>query len=128
MSEVTIRERFEAAKRGAKGRWRDIFVSAGIEESLLVKPNRPCPLCGGRDRFSFTDKYEVGNYLCRHCGHGDGFELLSRFLGISVFDALETVERFCGLPVPEHGTGRARQEWPKKDDAPHKTPYHLAIV
>lgn len=127
MSEVTIRERFEAAKRRAKGRWRDIFVSAGIEESLLVKPNRPCPLCGGRDRFSFTDKYEAGNYLCRHCGHGDGFELLSRFLGISVFDALETVERFCGLPVPEHGTGRARQEWPKKDDAPHKTPYHLAI-
>ena len=127
MSDFSVRARFEAAKRAAQGHWRDIFITAGIEERFLIKPNRPCPLCGGRDRFSFTDKFGAGNYLCRHCGHGDGFELLSRFLGIPVFEALETVERFCGLPVPERGGHRPRSERPKKDEAPHKTPYHLAI-
>lgn len=128
VTEYSVRERFAKAKQAAAGRWRDIFVSAGIEEKRLIKPNQPCPMCGGRDRFSFTDKFKGGDYLCRHCGHGDGFELLSRFLSVSIFDALELVERFCGLPVPSR---RERREEKCSDTTEsfgrHETPYHLQL-
>lgn len=125
MTDQSVRERFEAAKRAADGRWRDIFVAAGIEEALLAKANRPCPLCGGTDRFSFTNKFHAGNYFCRHCGHGDGFELLSRYLSISVFEALERVERACGIYVPE-APRRAAPEKPAAEER-RKTPGHLRL-
>ncbi len=126
MTGQSVRERFEAAKRAADGRWRDIFVAAGMNDALLAKPNRPCPLCGGTDRFSFTNKFHAGNYFCRHCGHGDGFELLSRYLSISVFEALERVERACGIYVPDEAR-RAPREKPEATEGPRKTPGHLRL-
>ena len=126
MTDSSVRERFEAAKRAADGRWRDIFVAAGIEEALLVKSNRPCPLCGGTDRFSFTNKFHAGDYFCRRCGHGDGFELLSRYLSISVFEALEMVERACGIYVETHQRPKASRLKPSAE-GPRRTPGHLQL-
>ncbi len=36
----------------ARGHWPDILVRFGIDESYLRNRHGPCPLCGGRDRFT----------------------------------------------------------------------------
>lgn len=37
----------------------------------------PAPIAGGADRYSFKDP-DTGGWACRHCGGGDGWELLKR--------------------------------------------------
>lgn len=99
------KSRRNAALQGARGRWRDIFVSCGISAQIVDGSSRPCPVCGGRDRFRFDDKFGVGNYYCRGCGPGDGFDLIAKFLQCSFFESLQVVERFCGIEPtarPEH--------------------------
>lgn len=89
--------RTEAVVSAAKGRWPAIFVSCGMDESHFVKNGRSCPVCGGRDRFSFTDRWGRGNFICRGCGSGDGFDLIARYRQCGFIEALEIVERFCGI-------------------------------
>ena len=57
----------------ARGQWVAILAAAGIPEDALVgRHGRPCPRCGGRDRFSpLPDVAECGAVLCRHCFNGD---------------------------------------------------------
>ena len=64
-------------KHTAQGRWPEIFAAAGMDPGHFVKSNRPCPLCGGRDRFSLLrgERNEPdGRWYCRGCGYGDGIE------------------------------------------------------
>ena len=89
--------RTDSAVRAAKGRWPAIFASCGMDGSHFVKQGRPCPVCGGTDRFSFTDRWGRGNFICRGCGSGDGFDLISRYCQCGFIEALEVVERFCGI-------------------------------
>ncbi len=100
-------QRRDVAVRAAQGRWREIFVSCGIDGRLVDGKGRPCPLCGGRDRFSFTNKFGRGDYFCRNCGHGDGFDLVAAYLQCSFPEALRTVERFCAIEPPEFPQGSA---------------------
>ena len=62
--------RIEAVKQRAHGRWTEILASLGVDERILKRRNLPCPLCGGTDRFQYTDKFGEGNYHCRSCGPG----------------------------------------------------------
>lgn len=89
--------RTDSAVHAAKGRWPAIFASCGMDGSHFVKQGRPCPVCGGTDRFSFTDRWGRGNFICRGCGSGDGFDLISRYCQCGFIEALEVVERFCGI-------------------------------
>ena len=89
--------RTDSAVRAAKGRWPAIFASCGMDGSHFVKQGRSCPVCGGTDRFSFTDRWGRGNFICRGCGSGDGFDLISRYYQCGFIEALEVVERFCGI-------------------------------
>jgi putative DNA primase/helicase len=57
--------------------WPTVLPRLGIEVAL-EKPNRPCPACGGTDRFTFDNRKGRGDFYCRVCGAGDGFELLRR--------------------------------------------------
>jgi phage/plasmid primase-like uncharacterized protein len=44
---------------------------AGIPHEYLNKKGHPCPLCGGKDRFSLIDEAK-GTVFCRHCfNHGN---------------------------------------------------------
>lgn len=92
-----LSQRTDSAVRAAKGRWPEIFVSCGMPREHFLKKGRPCPVCGGTDRFSFTDRWGRGNFICRGCGSGDGFDLISRYCQCGFIEALETVERFCGI-------------------------------
>ncbi|MBL8302149.1 MAG: hypothetical protein JNM26_05190, partial [Ideonella sp.] len=48
-------ERIEAARLRAHGRWTEILAAGGVDARILQHRNGPCPLCGGTDRFQYTD-------------------------------------------------------------------------
>ena len=87
-------------KRRAHGRWSNILASLQVDERILKRLNLPCPLCGGTDRFQYTDKFGEGNYHCRSCGPGGGFKLLQAVRGIDFNTALREVERCVGASPP----------------------------
>ena len=89
--------RIEAVKQRAHGHWTEILASLGVDERILKRRNLPCPLCGGTDRFQYTDKFGEGNYHCRQCGAGGGFKLLQAVLGVDFNTALRDVERCLGM-------------------------------
>lgn len=96
MQSLEYATRVEEVKRRAHGRWTEILGSLGVDERILKKRNGPCPLCGGTDRFQYTDKFDEGNYHCRACGAGGGFKLLQAIKGIDFNTALREVERCVG--------------------------------
>lgn len=96
MNTAEFNHRVEVIKHRASGHWPDILQRLGIDPILLNRKNQPCPLCGGHDRFQFTDKFAHGNFFCRGCGPGDGFKLLKGVLGLRFGAALEAVESVVG--------------------------------
>lgn len=91
-------------KRAAEGRWPEIFAAAGMDPAHFERENRPCPLCGGRDRFSFFRKEEQGRWFCRGCGWGDGIELVRKFTHRTFPETLRWLESHLGLPPEERRT------------------------
>ncbi len=63
-----------------------------------------CPVCGGTDRFHFTDDHHHGNWHCRQCdapNYGDGLDLVAKTNGISILEAAKVVANVQALPLPE---------------------------
>ena len=90
--------RVQRIQEAASGRWLDILIDAGLPEVMLLRLNRPCPLCGGRDRFSFYRNKPDGHWFCRGCGYGDGLSLLQKWRSERFTDTLVYLERVLGLP------------------------------
>lgn len=82
-----------AITEAARGRWRDILEALGVPAEFLTRRNGPCPHCGGKDRWRFTDHNQVGAWWCNHCGTGDGFDLLQQFHGWDFATAAQEVEK-----------------------------------
>lgn len=89
------------ARTAAQGKWRGLLAALGLEESFLNGKNGPCPMCGGKDRWRFTDFEGHGCWVCNHCGKGDGFELLKLLRNWSFPEAAREVERLVGSVVAE---------------------------
>jgi putative DNA primase/helicase len=53
-------------------------------------------LCGGKDRFRFTDKDREGWYYCNQCGPGSGIVLLRRLHGWEHAEACRQVDAVLG--------------------------------
>lgn len=87
-------------KRRAHGRWTELLRALGVDEKILSKRNQPCPLCGGTDRFQYTDRYGEGNYHCRGCGPGGGLKLLQAVRGWDFVTVLRRLEECVGSTVP----------------------------
>jgi len=85
----------ERLKREAKGRWLGVFESFGID--VGVGKHQPCPVCGGKDRFRFTDKHGNGNYFCNGCDPGDGFDLIMKYTGLSFSETIQKVSEIIGV-------------------------------
>lgn len=80
----------------ARGRWQGILTHFGLEPKYLQSRHGPCPFCGGRDRFRWTNKDGEGNYICNQCGLGDGMDLLMRLKGWDFQTAASEVDRIVG--------------------------------
>ncbi len=81
----------------AKGRWFEILSALGIPEKVLNKRHQPCPMCGGKDRFRWTNYHDDGMYICSQCGAGNGFQLLMKFHG---WTFARTAAEIDTLPIP----------------------------
>ncbi len=93
-------------RRLAQGRWRAILQDAGIPSDYLEgRKGRPCPKCGGRDRFApMRDLPERGAVLCRHCFNsstdprsGDGLASLQWWLGVDTAQAIQWLRAWLGI-------------------------------
>lgn len=87
-------------RTAARGRWRGILHSLGMDERSLSGKHGPCPLCGGKDRFRFDDKDGRGTYYCSGCGAGDGVKLAMGITGQDFKATAEQVERLAGVVQP----------------------------
>ena len=96
-------------KEAAFRRWRQILPALGISEQLLRRKAQPCPMCGGVDRFVFDDKHGNGDYFCRQCGPGNGFDLLRKIFGWDFAHTATEVDRVLGTGLPQK-TYIARQK------------------
>ncbi len=65
----------------AQGRWLEILAALGIDENYLRNRHGPCPICGGKDRFRWDNKWDNGEYYCQQCGPGNGMLLLRKLKG-----------------------------------------------
>jgi putative DNA primase/helicase len=98
--------RLSAADIHARIAWPEVLAQLGIGESFLRrKKSGPCPMCGGRDRYTFDNRHHRGDFFCRGCGPGDGFELLMRVHGWTFSEARRQVltaahlESFSNMPL-----------------------------
>jgi putative DNA primase/helicase len=80
-----------------RGQWPRIIMILGLLDSkALAHKDVPCPCCGGRDRFRFSDK-DVGRWFCRGCNEGgDGVALVMRIKGVDFKGAAQAIESVIG--------------------------------
>lgn len=87
----------------AQGKWRGILLDLGMTQKQLDGTNQPCPVCGGRDRFRFTNMNGNGTAYCSgECGGGlSGIELVKRLQGVDFEGAAALVRERLGLGVAD---------------------------
>ena len=71
----------EMILRFARGHWKEILhFKLGIELESLENKHKPCPGCGGKDRFRFDDINGNGSWICSQGNgeliSGNGLELI----------------------------------------------------
>lgn len=84
----------------ARGRWREILPALGVPPVFLSGKHQPCLLCGGKDRFRFTDRHGEGDYFCNQCGAGKGLQLAMKFKGWDFKQAADEVDKIIGNLPP----------------------------
>ena len=78
------------------GRWHGILTALGIEAIVLNKKNQPCPMCGGKDRYRWTNHNDLGGYYCSGCGAGDGIKFVQEIFSLDFKGAAEKIETVIG--------------------------------
>lgn len=81
----------------ARGNWGRLFESLlGWTQQQTSGQHGPCPGCGGRDRFRFTNMDGDGSAFCNQClrDGGDGFSVLEHFGKCSFVEAKQKVAEF----------------------------------
>jgi hypothetical protein len=105
---------FEVVREQARGHWPYIFAHLGIE--VGTGRHRPCPACGGNDRFRCDDKDGRGSWFCNQCDPhaGDGFALVMNVRGCHFPEALRLVAGILGLTPSSHAPRLHRQHLIRK--------------
>lgn len=101
----------DAVLRDAVGRWHGILGRFGMD--VGDGKHRPCPLCGGKDRFRFDDKGGEGTWICNQCGAGDGLSLLMKKLNVEFQEACLEVSKVIGT-VQAHTIPQESKASPEK--------------
>lgn len=85
--------------------WPAVLTALGVNPRYLDRKHGPCPICGGKDRYRFTDYRKRGDFICAQCAPKgeDGLTLLQRVFGWSFREALQRVAGITGAsPAPCH--------------------------
>lgn len=104
----------------AHGRWPDILQAAGIDQASFNGRHGPCPICGGKDRYRWSNK-SGGLWVCNMCTESrwsNGFALLMKHMGYSQFrDAADHVRAYFNGSTGQarHRPAVARREAPEFD-------------
>lgn len=95
-----------------KGLWREALQSiCGLHNDVFNKKHQPCPHCGGKDRFRWTDKLNEegdGGAICNVCGNDTGIGWLMKLTGEPYSEAINILGRFLGK-VPQDYRIRANK-------------------
>lgn len=99
-SQSRLKYRLDDVKTAARGRWPEILMALGVAEHYTdTRKHQPCPYCGGKDRYRFTDHKQGGGFICNHCtpDGGSGFDLLMLLFGYSFREAVQAVAGVLGM-------------------------------
>lgn len=99
----------------ARGHWASLLPSFGIGREYLTGKHGPCPMCGGRDRFRWDNLNNNGGWFCSGCGHGDGFDLVSKTTGMPFKDVAAKVAELLGATDDFKPRQRDPEEERQKD-------------
>jgi putative DNA primase/helicase len=80
----------------ARGKWRGVLMSLGLDERFMTGKHGPCPMCGGTDRFRWDNQHGNGGFICNKCGAGNGFDLLMGVHGWDFPTAAREVDAIVG--------------------------------
>ena len=80
----------------ARGKWRGVMLTLGVDERFLSGKHGPCPFCEGRDRFRWDNREGKGTFICSQCGAGDGIEMLKRLKGWDFKTVAQEVDKIVG--------------------------------
>ena len=109
--------RFDLAelKAAAFGRWPDIHAALSVpREYLNTRKHSPCPYCGGKDRYRYTDHQHSGGFICNQCTPqgGSGFDLLKLVFGYDFHEATRQVAALLGMAGGQVGQHQPRAPLP----------------
>lgn len=89
-----------------KGMWRDALQSiCGLHNDVFNKKHQPCPHCGGKDRFRWTDKLNEtgdGGAICNACGNDSGIGWMMKLTGEPYSEVINILGRFLGKVPQEY--------------------------
>jgi putative DNA primase/helicase len=88
----------ELARR-CQHKWSSIFIGVGVSLTEAARRGRdaPCPICGGKDRFRFSNKDGLGLWYCHGCGEGgDGVKLVMLAKGVDFKVAAKLIDGVLG--------------------------------
>lgn len=88
-------------EQAASGRWDWLLEQVGVPAKLLNGKHQPCPVCGGTDRYRFTNHQGHGTWICNQC-QPDGaspFDLVMAVYGCTFAESVELLAGALGLQV-----------------------------
>lgn len=95
-------------KEASKGKWFGIFEHYGID--VGNGKHKPCPICGGKDRFRCDNKGGMGEYICGQCGAGDGISLIQKVTGLQFIELMKQVGEMIGEVDPDPKATRQKTD------------------
>ncbi|MFO0915258.1 MAG: DUF3987 domain-containing protein [Pirellulales bacterium] len=102
---------FATVKQAARGRWAEVLATVcGWSSELLDGKHHPCPRCGGKDRFRFTNVDDDGSIFCNQCCRdaGDGIAAVAWGRECSLRQAAERVAEHLQCDTPQSPVGSQR--------------------
>ena len=84
-------------------RWDEVLNRLGVNSSFLTGKHGPCPMCGGKDRWRFSNFRQHGDWTCSNCGHGDAFDLLQKLYGWRFPEAISFVDGESAIQAVRNG-------------------------